>query len=64
MLKQLRHLLLIIYNLSLITAFAQQTEKVYLSGTGSDNTKQWEFMCTGGMNANKWATIAVPSCWE
>ena len=21
-------------------------------------------MCTGGMNANKWTTIAVPSCWE
>ena len=64
MLKQLRYLLLITYNLSLITAVAQQTEKVYLSGTGSDNTKQWEFMCTGGMNANKWTTIAVPSCWE
>jgi hypothetical protein len=43
---------------------AQTTEKVYLSGTGSDNTKQWEFMCTGGMNANQWTTIAVPSCWE
>lgn len=64
MLKQLRYLLLITFNLSLITAFAQQTEKVYLSGTGSDNTKQWDFMCTGGMNANKWTTIAVPSCWE
>ncbi len=44
--------------------FCQQTEKIYLSGTGSDNTKQWDFMCTGGMNANKWTTIAVPSCWE
>jgi Glycosyl hydrolases family 2, TIM barrel domain/Glycosyl hydrolases family 2, sugar binding domain/Glycosyl hydrolases family 2/Beta galactosidase small chain len=44
--------------------FSQQTEKVYLSGTGSNDTKQWEFMCTGGMNANKWTTIAVPSCWE
>jgi hypothetical protein len=64
MLKQLRYLLLITYNLSLITAFAQQTEKVYLSGTGSDDTKQWQFMCTDGMNANKWTKIAVPSCWE
>ncbi|MDX1938668.1 MAG: glycoside hydrolase family 2 TIM barrel-domain containing protein [Flavihumibacter sp.] len=64
MIRYLRYFLLITYNLSLITAFAQQTEKVYLSGTGSDNTKQWEFMCTGGMNANKWTTIAVPSCWE
>jgi hypothetical protein len=64
MIKFLRYFLLITYNLSLITAFAQQTEKVYLSGTGSNDTKQWEFMCTGGMNANKWTTIAVPSCWE
>ncbi len=47
-----------------ILVFGQTTEKVYLSGTGSDNTKQWEFMCTGGMNANKWTSIAVPSCWE
>jgi Glycosyl hydrolases family 2, TIM barrel domain/Glycosyl hydrolases family 2, sugar binding domain/Glycosyl hydrolases family 2/Beta galactosidase small chain len=43
---------------------AQQTEKVYLSGTGRNDTKQWEFFCTNGMNANKWTTIAVPSCWE
>lgn len=64
MIRYLRYFLLITYNSLLITAFAQQTEKVYLSGTGSDNTKQWEFMCTGGMNANKWTTIAVPSCWE
>ncbi|HEY6505361.1 MAG TPA: glycoside hydrolase family 2 TIM barrel-domain containing protein [Chitinophagaceae bacterium] len=44
--------------------FSQQTEKVYLSGTGSDNTVNWEFMCTGGMNSGKWTTIPVPSCWE
>lgn len=44
--------------------FSQQTEKVYLSGKGPADTKQWEFFCTGGMNANKWTTIAVPSCWE
>ncbi len=43
---------------------AQQTEKVYLSGTGPTDAKQWQFFCTGGMNANKWTTIAVPSCWE
>lgn len=43
---------------------AQQTEKFYLSGTGNDDTKQWQFFCTAGSNANKWSTIAVPSCWE
>ncbi len=65
MFKYLRYCLLITYNLSLITVLsAQQTEKIYLSGTGSDNTKPWQFMCSGGMNANKWTTIAVPGCWE
>ncbi len=44
--------------------FSQQTEKQYLSGTGNDNTVNWEFFCTGGMNSNKWTTIPVPSCWE
>jgi hypothetical protein len=45
-------------------SFAQQTEIQYLSGTGSDNTKQWQFFCTDGMNSDKWTSIAVPSCWE
>jgi hypothetical protein len=46
------------------TLLAQKTEKIFLSGTGPDNTRQWQFFCTGGMNANKWSSIAVPSCWE
>jgi hypothetical protein len=50
--------------LSPIGSKSQLTEKVYLSGTGSDQTVQWDFFCTGGMNANKWTKIAVPSCWE
>jgi len=63
--KRFIHIVLF-FHFSLFTfhVAAQQTEKIYLSGTGSDNTKQWEFMCTSGMNANKWTTIAVPSCWE
>ena len=47
-----------------LSANAQETEKIYLSGTGSDATVHWDFMCTAGMNANKWTKIAVPSCWE
>ena len=43
---------------------AQSTEKLYLSGTGNDKTVSWDFYCTGGMNAGKWTTIGVPSCWE
>src|SRR5829696_7015026 len=43
---------------------AQGTEIRYLSGTGSDNTVNWQFYCTNGMNSGKWTTIPVPSCWE
>ena len=45
-------------------ANAQQTETRYLSGTGNDNTVNWQFYCTAGSNSGKWTTIAVPSCWE
>jgi hypothetical protein len=41
-----------------------QTEIQYLSGTGSDDTVDWEFMVTGGRQANEWTTIPVPSNWE
>lgn len=44
--------------------FAQETQKVYLSGTGNEHTVNWQFFCTSGQNSGKWTTIAVPSCWE
>ncbi|MBO9617507.1 MAG: glycoside hydrolase family 2 [Niabella sp.] len=44
--------------------YAQQTEVQYLSGKGNNDPVQWDFYCTGGMNANKWTSIGVPSCWE
>lgn len=54
--------------LCLITVFstinAQQTEKLYLSGTGNDQTVNWDFFVSGGMNSGKWLTIPVPSNWE
>jgi hypothetical protein len=37
---------------------------VYLSGTDSDNTADWDFYCTGGRNSGVWSTIPVPSNWE
>jgi hypothetical protein len=46
------------------SAKAQQTEKLYLSGTGNDNTVNWDFFCTAGANSGKWTTIPVPSNWE
>jgi beta-galactosidase/beta-glucuronidase len=40
------------------------TERVYLSGKGSDDAVRWEFFCTAGRNSGVWTEIAVPSCWE
>lgn len=59
-----RLLVLCFLLLAFSSSFAQQTEKVYLSGTGSDHTVKWDFLCTAGMNSGKWTTIAVPSNWE
>jgi Glycosyl hydrolases family 2, TIM barrel domain/Glycosyl hydrolases family 2, sugar binding domain/Beta galactosidase small chain/Glycosyl hydrolases family 2 len=62
MLKTFLHIAF--FSLLAVAVHAQQTEKIYLSGTGSPDAKQWQFFCTSGMNANKWTAIAVPSCWE
>ena len=43
---------------------AQETIIKFLSGTDKDNTVNWEFFCTKGMQSNKWTTIRVPSNWE
>ena len=45
-------------------SLAQTTQKIYLSGTGSDDTVDWQFYCTEGRNAGEWTTISVPSNWE
>ncbi len=47
-----------------IKSAGQKTEIQFLSGTDKDNTVQWDFFCTNGMNSGKWSTIGVPSCWE
>lgn len=43
---------------------AAETEIRYLSGTGPDDTVEWDFFCTDGRNSRVWSKIAVPSCWE
>lgn len=47
-----------------ILSCSEETQRVYLSGTGSDDTRMWEFYCSDGQNSRKWKKIAVPSCWE
>lgn len=39
-------------------------ERIYLSGSGIDNTCTWEFRCDKGMNSGSWRNIEVPCCWE
>jgi hypothetical protein len=43
---------------------SQTTETIYLSGTGNDQTVDWEFKVSDGMQSGLWKTIPVPSCWE
>ncbi len=43
---------------------AQDTKSIYLSGTGFDQSVEWEFYCSDGMNSGAWTSIEVPSCWE
>lgn len=43
---------------------AQNTEILYLSGTGLGDTRTWDFYCSGGMKSGKWSKIEVPSQWE
>lgn len=45
-------------------AQAPHPERIYLSGTGTDYTRTWEFYCSKGQNSGKWKFIEVPSCWE
>lgn len=49
---------------AMVEVSANQTQRIYLSGTGSDQTVEWEFFCTGGRRSGEWTTINVPSCWE
>ncbi|WP_308991007.1 glycoside hydrolase family 2 TIM barrel-domain containing protein [Mariniflexile litorale] len=61
-----------IYRLSFLiflanfAVIAQNTETQiqYLSGTGYQDTKEWEFKISDGRNSGEWSTISVPSVWE
>ncbi|HUV13049.1 MAG TPA: glycoside hydrolase family 2, partial [Acidobacteriota bacterium] len=44
--------------------FSQDTETLYLSGTDSEHTIDWEFYCSGGRQSGFWTYIPVPSNWE
>lgn len=60
----MKQLITIVCLLLATIVLAQQTEKMYLSGTGLNDTKTWEFYCSGGRQSGKWTSIKVPSQWE
>lgn len=43
---------------------AQQTDVLYLSGKGLNDTETWQFKCSAGAASGKWGKIEVPSQWE
>ena len=57
-----RHLLIFLIGLWANITWADS--HLYLSGTGSNDTRVWDFLCSAGQNANRWGKIDVPSCWE
>ncbi|MFC0512899.1 glycoside hydrolase family 2 protein [Mucilaginibacter angelicae] len=56
--------IVLLFVISGLITRAQETQKLFLSGTGSDHTVNWQFFCTEGNNSGKWTTIPVPSNWE
>lgn len=56
--------IVLLFIISRSVSHAQETQKLFLSGTGSDHTVNWQFFCTAGNNSGKWTTIPVPSNWE
>jgi hypothetical protein len=47
-----------------LPVWGQKSERQFLSGTGADQTVDWQFFCTGGNRSGEWTTIPVPSNWE
>jgi beta-galactosidase/beta-glucuronidase len=60
----MRKLVVYIFSFIVIQLSGQPSEILYLSGTDKDNTVQWDFLCTHGMNSGVWSKINVPSNWE
>lgn len=55
---------LLIIALGDLWAQASHPERIYLSGTGIDDTRTWDFYCSKGQNSGHWTHIEVPCCWE
>lgn len=47
-----------------LSAVAQETETLFLSGHGKDDAVPWKFFCTSGANSGFWTNLPVPSQWD
>ena len=57
-------IILLLFLLVFSSAFSQETEIIFLSGTDAEKTVEWDFFCTDGRNSGEWTKIQVPSNWE
>ena len=55
----MKRITLLLAGLFFLTSFAQETESLYLSGSGSDQTVLWDFLCTEGRKSGEWTKIPV-----
>src|SRR5689334_2652324 len=46
------------------TDYPGKTPRLYLTGKGSDDAVDWQFMINTGQRAGAWSTLPVPSNWE
>ncbi|MDR0395190.1 MAG: glycoside hydrolase family 2 [Tannerella sp.] len=60
----MKQAILLLFGFCVLSSYAQRTETLYLSGTGSDDTVLWDFFCTAGRGSGEWTQIPVPSNWE
>ena len=60
----MKRLLISLLSFFSLLSYAQQTEKIMLSGDGYGDNVEWDFYCTEGSNSGKWGKIVVPSNWE
>jgi len=60
----MKHQLLPLFLLFTLAVFGQNTERLYLSGKGPDDNREWDFFCTDGRKSGYWTKIKVPSNWE
>ncbi len=53
-----------VFNFPFLSSAQDSYQRVYLSGTDSEHTVDWDFKVSEGSKSGAWHTIPVPSNWE